>query len=129
MLDLMIKDKFLSVETSYCTEVLRSNPDRVRQVFNINVIKYFNEGGMIRISVTEEIKWLCVSGLNTGDGIAKEELGKIFDRFYRAGGARTQDGSYGLGLFYCAICNESVGRIPYSYKRCETKCYSYTSVS
>ena len=101
MLDLMIRKKALTVEISHSADTLWSDPDRVRQVVGIildNAIKYSNDGGMMHISITQEKKWLCLSVSNTGDGIAKEDLEKIFNRFYRAQGARTPDGSYGLGL-------------------------------
>ena len=101
MLDLMIRKKALTVEISPSADTIWSDPDRVRQVVGIvldNAIKYSNDGGMMHISITQEKKWLCLSVSNTGDGIAKEDLAKIFNRFYRAQGARTPDGSYGLGL-------------------------------
>lgn len=101
MLDLMIRKKALTVEISPSADTIWSDPDRVRQVVGIvldNAIKYSNDGGMMHISITQEKKWLCLSVSNTGDGIAKEDLEKIFNRFYRAQGARTPDGSYGLGL-------------------------------
>lgn len=101
MLDLMIKEKSLNVEVSNCAEKIWSDSNRVSQAFNIvldNAIKYANDGGIIKIAITQEKKWICLSVFNTGDGIEKECLDKIFDRFYRAEGARTQDGSFGLGL-------------------------------
>jgi len=101
MLDLMIRKKALTVEISPSADTIWSDPDRVRQVVGIvldNAIKYSNDGGMMHISITQEKRWLCLSVSNTGDGIAKEDLEKIFNRFYRAQGARTPDGSYGLGL-------------------------------
>jgi two-component system, OmpR family, sensor histidine kinase CiaH len=101
MLDLMIQNKALTVEISHHADTIWSDIDRVRQVVGIvldNAIKYSNDGGMIRISITQEKKWSCLSVFNTGDGIAKEDLEKIFNRFYRAEGARIPDGSYGLGL-------------------------------
>ena len=39
---------------------------------------------------------LCVT--NPGRPIEKQEMGKIFDRFYRGDAARTEGGSFGLGL-------------------------------
>ena len=39
---------------------------------------------------------LCVT--NPGRPIEKQEIGKIFDRFYRGDAARTEGGSFGLGL-------------------------------
>lgn len=101
MLDLMIEEKSLTIETNDRAEAIWSDLDCFRQVLGIvldNAIKYSNNRGIIRIDVTSEKKWLCLSVFNTGDGIVKEDLEKIFNRFYRGEGARTADGSYGLGL-------------------------------
>jgi len=101
MLDLIIEGKSLTVETNHRAETIWSDLDCFRQVLGIvldNAIKYSNDGGIIRINVSQEKKWLCLSVFNTGDGIVKEDLDKIFNRFYRGEGARTANGSYGLGL-------------------------------
>lgn len=114
ILDLMIQEKNLRIEIVHHTEALLSDPDRFRQVLNIvldNALKYANTGGLIRICVTEEKKWLCVSILNTGQGISPENLEKIFDRFFRAEGARTQDGSHGLGLSIAQTVMHQLGGI------------------
>ncbi len=100
-MDLRIKKKSLTIETSYGNDLIWSDPDRVRQVMYVvldNAIKYANDSGRIRIFVAQQKKWCCLSVFNTGVGIKSEDLEKIFDRFYRAEGARAQDDGYGLGL-------------------------------
>lgn len=76
--------------------------DRVNQVINnitTNAIKYSPEGATVRIFVTEDKKWYKISVEDTGMGISKEDLPRIFERFYRVDKARSRAmGGTGLGL-------------------------------
>ncbi len=76
--------------------------DRVNQVINnitTNAIKYSPEGATIRIYVTEDKNWYKISVADTGMGISKEDLPRIFERFYRVDKARSRAmGGTGLGL-------------------------------
>lgn len=63
-----------------------------------NAIKY-TENGKIEVSVIEEDKFGIVTVKDTGMGIPKEDLGRVFERFYRVDKARSRDvGGTGLGL-------------------------------
>jgi len=110
---LIIDDKQLCVEKCYESGIgIVSDPDRVNQVINIildNAIKYTNQGGTIQLAVIREKKWTYLSVSNTGMGIAKEHLDKIFNRFYRVESARSHDGSHGLGLSIAAAAMEQLG--------------------
>ena len=48
-----------------------------------NALKYSDEGGTIRLSLSQKGHGCRLSVYNTGPGIAPENLEKIFDRFYR----------------------------------------------
>jgi two-component system, OmpR family, phosphate regulon sensor histidine kinase PhoR len=65
-----------------------------------NAIKYGREGGKIEISVDEDHKpgiRVCVQ--DDGIGIPKEDLPRIFERFYRVDKGRSKElGGTGLGL-------------------------------
>ncbi len=64
-----------------------------------NAVKYCPAWGQVRLSLTEGDKktaLLVVS--NDGAFIAKDELKKIFRRFYRLDQSRSAHGSFGLGL-------------------------------
>ncbi|GGJ62186.1 signal transduction histidine kinase [Anoxybacillus voinovskiensis] len=80
--------------------------DKLTQLLYIlldNAIKYTPNGGHVSLSLRVEPykqhQLLVISVKDTGIGIAKEDIGRIFDRFYRADKARTrQHGGHGLGL-------------------------------
>ena len=76
--------------------------DRINQVINnitTNAIKYSPEGATIRIYVTEDKSYYKINVSDTGMGISKEDLPRIFERFYRVDKARSSAmGGTGLGL-------------------------------
>ncbi|HWO97536.1 MAG TPA: cell wall metabolism sensor histidine kinase WalK [Bacillus sp. (in: firmicutes)] len=86
------------------------DPDKITQVLdNIisNAIKYSPEGGTITFSLEQHEEEIIVSVKDEGVGIPKENVNKIFDRFYRVDKARSRNlGGTGLGL---AIAKEMVG--------------------
>ncbi|CRK82470.1 cell wall metabolism sensor histidine kinase WalK [Neobacillus massiliamazoniensis] len=83
--------------------------DKLTQVlYNIisNAMKYSPEGGQITFSIKEQEDHIIVSISDEGMGIPKENIGKIFTRFYRVDKARSRKlGGTGLGL---AIAKEMV---------------------
>jgi len=76
--------------------------DRLLQVFSnvlSNAVKYTGEGGAIYISVRRERGRVVVRVKDTGIGIPKEDLPRVFERFYRVDKARSRElGGTGLGL-------------------------------
>ncbi|MEB2300504.1 cell wall metabolism sensor histidine kinase WalK [Lysinibacillus xylanilyticus] len=93
-------------EASYYVEI---DTDKVTQVIdNIisNAIKYSPDGGNIRFGFTVQGDILKVMISDDGMGIPKENVGRIFDRFYRVDRARARSmGGTGLGL---AIAREMI---------------------
>ncbi|MCT6815001.1 MAG: cell wall metabolism sensor histidine kinase WalK [Lysinibacillus fusiformis] len=93
-------------ETSFYVEI---DTDKVTQVIdNIisNAIKYSPDGGNIRFGFTGQGDMLKVMISDDGMGIPKENVGRIFDRFYRVDRARARSmGGTGLGL---AIAQEMI---------------------
>lgn len=80
---------------------VKGDEDRLRQLMIIltdNAIKYTPEGGKVAIGLIEKER-VGITVTDTGIGISKEDLGKIFERFYRVDKARSREmGGNGLGL-------------------------------
>ncbi len=80
--------------------MVKADKDLMFQVlYNLieNAVKFVNEGGVISFSVREENGTAYIEVKNTGEGLADDELPKIFDRFYKTDTSRSQDKT-GLGL-------------------------------
>lgn len=83
---------------------LRINADKNKliQVFtNLigNSVKFTNPGGNIRVSAEEKKEEIKISIRDTGIGIRKDHLPKIFDKFFQVESHLTrQQGGTGLGL-------------------------------
>lgn len=64
-----------------------------------NAIKYNKENGWIHVSLNADHKSFYVEVADSGVGIAKEDLGHIFERFYRVDKSHSREtGGTGLGL-------------------------------
>lgn len=85
--------------------------DRLTQLFtNLtdNALTYTPNGGTVGLDLRKNGKSIIVQIKDTGEGIPPDQLGRIFERFYRGDRARKHDGgtpSNGLGL---AISKEIV---------------------
>ncbi|HTP60183.1 MAG TPA: HAMP domain-containing sensor histidine kinase, partial [Spirochaetia bacterium] len=76
-----------------------------------NAIRYTEEGGKITMKATGTAgppQGIILSITDTGIGIPREELGKIFDPFYRGTNSRREQG-FGLGLTTVRSIIESHG--------------------
>jgi two-component system sensor histidine kinase VicK len=79
------------------------DPDQIDQVLDnlvSNAIKYTGDGGYIELLAGRKGNNLVeISVKDTGFGIPKKDIAKIFDRFYRVDKARSRSmGGTGLGL-------------------------------
>jgi signal transduction histidine kinase len=107
---------------------VKADAERIREVMLIlldNAVKYTDEGGQVTVETgrTKHHGYVRVS--NTGAGIPKEDLPRIFERFYRVDKSRTSGvgdvdrvagtdsvGGYGLGLSIAkTIVERSGGKI------------------
>jgi len=93
--------------------VVKSDAEKVKQVIAImldNAIKYTDDNGQIEISLLRSKRQITFSIKNSGKGIAKQDLPKVFDRFFRAESSRThKSGSYGLGLSIAKTIMDRLG--------------------
>jgi signal transduction histidine kinase/DNA-binding NarL/FixJ family response regulator len=76
--------------------------DKVEKVINnllSNAFKFTQEGGIIELKVSKDEEYVNISIQDTGVGIPKEKISKIFDRFYQVDGThkREYEGT-GIGL-------------------------------
>jgi signal transduction histidine kinase len=79
---------------------VRADEDFMFQVlYNLieNAVKFVNDGGTISFSLRTEGRMACICIKNTGEGLADDELPKVFDRFYKTDTSRSKD-TTGLGL-------------------------------
>jgi Signal transduction histidine kinase len=96
-------DKAIRITRSIEPNIVASgDPDCIRQVVAIlfdNAIKYTNPKGWIDVSLVRTNRHITFSISNSGPGISRQDLPRVFDRFFRADRSRThENGSYGLGL-------------------------------
>lgn len=82
--------------------MVEADEDLIHQVvYNLleNAVKFSNHGGYIELNYTTKGKMTYIAIRNSGDGIAKEEIPKVFDRFYKTDRSRSMDKTgVGLGL-------------------------------
>ncbi len=75
-----------------------------------NAVKYSPEGGEIEVRVDQEDSRIRFSVADQGIGIALEDQGRVFDRFYRVEGSLAREtGGSGLGLAICRGIVEAHG--------------------
>ena len=89
-------------ETQGKNDIIEADPDMITQcVINLlsNAMRYTPEGGWVVVSVMAGRKHVDVAVSDTGIGIAKEDLSRIFGRFWRADASRAREaGGLGVGL-------------------------------
>lgn len=79
---------------------ITANPYAIEELFSnllLNAVKYTPEKGYIELSVKNRLNHIITEISDSGIGIPKEELPKVFDEFYRASNV-PKDFSKGSGL-------------------------------
>ena len=78
------------------------NEDDIKQLVEIlldNALEHSNKNTTVELSLHQESGKTILKVINEGEGIAKGDEEKIFERFYRADKSRTGESNrYGLGL-------------------------------
>ena len=96
------KRQTLSVNQQGDDFKIKADRDKIEQVIvNLidNAIKYTNEAGQIIIYILEQRNEITITIRDNGIGIPKEDIDRVFERFYRIDKARSRElGGTGLGL-------------------------------
>jgi signal transduction histidine kinase len=92
-----------SVQLPQAPLPVQGDPQRLGQVVQnlcTNAIQYTKEGGSVTIRVDLASKdWMTVSVIDTGIGIAKEDVPRVWERFFQTAEAqKMRKGGFGLGL-------------------------------
>ncbi|OGR91564.1 MAG: hypothetical protein A2V88_12410 [Elusimicrobia bacterium RBG_16_66_12] len=81
---------------------MKGDPHRIGQVIQnlcTNAVQYTKEGGKVFIEATLQPDWVTVGVRDTGIGISKEDLPRVWERFFQTKEAQTmRKAGFGLGL-------------------------------
>jgi two-component system phosphate regulon sensor histidine kinase PhoR len=90
-----------------------ADEEAVRQIVDNlidNAIKYTPESGSVSVSCLCDHDVICIEVADTGIGIPRDDLPRIFERFYRVDKARSRElGGTGLGLAIVKHLMQSIG--------------------
>ncbi|MGB4438052.1 MAG: HAMP domain-containing sensor histidine kinase [Sedimentibacter sp.] len=100
-MEIIAKKKNLDFQLNLEEDVIvKADYDKIRRLVVIlidNAVKY-TEKGKVTVSLYTDKNRKVFTVEDTGIGIAKKDIDRIFDRFYRADKARHREGGTGLGL-------------------------------
>ena len=89
--------------------------DRLRRLISIlldNAVKYGAEGGTVSLTLEKTDRQARLTVANPGEPIPAEQLGRLFERFYRADASRGEKSGFGLGLsIAAAVAQEHRGTL------------------
>lgn len=91
-----------SIDPNFLQEILNNLID--------NALKYTPEGGSVYVNVRGDGDRVLINVTDTGIGISSDDLGHIFQKFYRADNSDTRTiGGTGLGLYLVKQRTEAMG--------------------
>ena len=101
-----VRGKKLGKEINFTSHVISAHihvdPERINQVLNniiTNSFRYSGDNAKIDVDIHESGRFYMVYITDNGIGIPKEDLRRVFERFYRVDKARSRElGGTGLGL-------------------------------
>lgn len=98
----LAESRSLNLVTEPTEVVMHADQRHVLQILlNLlsNAIRHTHEGGSVTVSAMADGDQVAINVADTGDGIASEDLGRIFEEFFQAG--NHAPGGIGLGLAIC----------------------------
>ena len=108
-----LAERDIDLETDLESKIiLNVDTQRIRQLMHNlleNSSRYTKTGGTVRISLAGR-RTATLTLEDSGPGVSEEQLGRLFERFYRAEGSRSRStGGTGLGLSICRNIVEAHG--------------------
>ena len=102
----------INIFTELSTLDITGDSDRLAQVVTnllTNAIQYNKSGGEVRVKLASQGDLAILTVNDTGNGISREDLPHVFERFYRGDKSRTAGGNAGLGLAIAKAIVEAHG--------------------
>ncbi len=88
-----------------------ADPNRLERILTnllSNALKYSDPETEVLVQAQQTDKWVTISVVDRGVGISSHDLPHLFERFYRAKGARKTEG-LGMGLYISRMLVEAHG--------------------
>ena len=121
LFELRFSEKDIKVSVDYDSQLdvsLLADPDRLQQMFSNlleNSLRYTEAGGAVQLRLAVEKGNVVISIEDSLPTVPKDQLAKLFDRFYRVDGSRNRvTGGAGLGLAICKNIVEGHGGTIYA---------------
>ncbi len=108
----LAEDRGVKIISELSPLEITGDPERLEQVVaNLltNAIQYNQPAGEVRLKLEADNGLAVLTIADTGQGIAPDDLPRVFERFYRGDKSRTGGGSAGLGLSICKSIIEAHG--------------------
>jgi len=103
-IQILINDKGINFNIYVDSSIssLRGNPYAIEELFSnllLNSVKYTPRGGHIELTIKKRMNYIIAEISDSGIGIPRDEIPRIFDEFYRASNVqRDIKSGTGLGL-------------------------------
>ena len=115
---------FVEIESSITIQTNRDSFCQLLTILMDNALKYTPQNGYIRLSMCKNGRKVQLTEENTCDVLHEPDPERLFERFYRGDGARTQSRDstgYGIGLSAArAICENFGGSLSAKYLTADT---------
>lgn len=99
----MAERQNISLNTHFTEEIDTAyyDKDKLEKILNnllSNAFKYTSRGGAVNVTIDNDANNVFIEIGDTGNGISKEEIERIFDRFYQVEGTEAKGSGIGLAL-------------------------------
>lgn len=97
------EEQSISLNSNFAEELENAyyDKDKLEKILNnllSNAFKYTPQGGAVNVAVSHTEECVSIEISDTGAGMCKEEVDRIFDRFYRVEGSEAKGSGIGLAL-------------------------------